>query len=818
MPVEDGGGQVALPRDPLDFARMSPAGFARVVSDGRWTMARHLKLLNLELLKLAGGHTKRLIISTPPRHGKPLDVNVRVLMGDGSRKALGLVEKGDSVISRWGRSCPVTAVHEQGLVQSIRIETESRRSVVAGLEHPFLTPNGWVKAGDLGVGRELIRLRDGEVLESRLLDLYLQDRIVAIEPAGSVESRCLTVQDDASFVANDFVVHNSELISRYFPAWYLGNFPENKIILCSYEAHFAASWGRKARELLEQVGGQVFGVNVSGKSQAADWWEIENHQGAMYTAGVGGPITGKGSQCVPGYTDVATEVGPMRMDDLVRMPAKPRVLSFNHATGQPEWRSIVATRISFSSELVDIRTVGGRRLRCTPEHRVYGLQRGYRQARDFGERDSLLSIPVEQDVSPVREGEERQGSCLSAVLLPASGSRGDSCLSKVWEGLYPGESCRPLRVLSHHPPQVSADPISVVERIRTKRQPVYDIQVEGNRNFFAAGVLVSNCLLIDDPVKNEQEALSMVSRDRAWDWWQTTASTRLEPGGVVCLVMTRWSEDDLAGRLIENEKDAWKVIRLPCFADEEDDPLGRAIGDPLWPERWPRHEIEAKTLGMSTHWFNALYQGRPTPPEGLLFKRDHFRYFSIVTLSDGSKIYEIKDAAGAVSRVLAEKDLVSRYAVMDLAVSMKTRSDFTVAGVFGLSSSGDLLLLDLVRARVEGPDQVPLVQRIFRDWSPAFVGIEATAYQLALIQELRRLGLPIRELRPDRDKFARAVMAATRMEGGQVLFLAGAPWLRELENELLTFPHAPHDDCVDVIGYGCLAQQMAGGVRIRIVA
>lgn len=87
----------------------------------------------------------------------------------------------------------------------------------------------------------------------------------------------------------------SETVSRYLPAWYLGRFPDRRVMLASYEAHFAATWGRKARELLEQVGPEVFGVSVSERSAAASAWDIAGRRGGMVTAGVGGPLTGKGA-------------------------------------------------------------------------------------------------------------------------------------------------------------------------------------------------------------------------------------------------------------------------------------------------------------------------------------------------------------------------------------------------------------------------------------------------------------------------------------------------------------------------------------------
>jgi hypothetical protein len=140
--------------------------------------------------------------------------------------------------------------------------------------------------------------------------------------------------------------------------------------------------------------------------------------------------------------------------------------------------------------------------------------------------------------------------------------------------------------------------------------------VEGNSNFFAGGVLVHNCLIVDDPFKGSEDAESQTQRDRVWDWWQSVALTRLEPNGSLVVINTRWNPDDLSGRLLETEGDEWTVLDLPAVALSEDDPLGRQPGEALWPSRYNLTDLDRIRKGVGERVWWALYQQQPRPLEG----------------------------------------------------------------------------------------------------------------------------------------------------------------------------------------------------------
>lgn len=309
----------------------------------------------------------------------------------------------------------------------------------------------------------------------------------------------------------------------------------------------------------------------------------------------------------------------------------------------------------------------------------------------------------------------------------------------------------------------------------------------------------ADLLIIDDPVKNDKEAHSKRRRESIFEWFQATAFTRLEPGGTIIIVMTRWHEDDLCGRLLGGRKydessgrdgsdlqmmGQWHVLSMPALRP---DAFGRM--EALWPERFPVEKLQQIRKSIGEYWFNALYQQSPSVPNGNIFKRSNVRYFR----SDG-KTVTIGD------RKLSTDEL-RVYATIDLAASTKEKSDYTVAVVFGLTSRMEVLLLEVIRERIEGAEHLAFVKSISDRFRPVLIGIEAVQYQIALVQLAMRSGLPVKELRADRDKISRALPMAARMESGTVYFRENASWLHDFEDELFSFPSAPHDDQADAFSY-----------------
>lgn len=391
----------------------------------------------------------------------------------------------------------------------------------------------------------------------------------------------------------------SELVSRYFPAWYIGTFPNKRIILVSYEADFAATWGRKARDLLEEHGPSLFGIRVSGKSSAANRWDIEGHEGGMVTAGVNGPITGKGA--------------------------------------------------------------------------------------DIG--------------------------------------------------------------------------------------------------------------IIDDPVKNDQEAMSVTYQERTYEWYKSTFRTRIQRDGAIILIMTRWHENDLAGKLLaaqEEEGEKWEVVSLPAIA-EDDDPLGREIGQPLCPGLFTKDALESIKKAVGSYWWASLYQQRPSPAEGGIFKRNWWQYYRRVP----DRFDEIIQS-------------------WDMTFKDTKTADYVVGQVWGRKGA-DKYLLDQVRDRMDFPATVQAVRNLSAKWPQARAKlVEDKANGPAVIATLKREISGLIPVEPQGSKESRAWAVSPDIEAGNVYLPDPgiAPWVHDFIEECAAFPNGANDDQVDAMSQALMRLNKQPGIQV----
>lgn len=378
----------------------------------------------------------------------------------------------------------------------------------------------------------------------------------------------------------------SQLCSQFFPAWYLGHKPDNRVILTSYEADFAATWGWKARSVFEEYGHDLFGLRVRGDSSARNRWDIVKHVGGMNTAGVGGAITGKGA----------------------------------------------------------------------------------------------------------------------------------------------------------------------------------------------------DLFIIDDPVKNAEDANSALKRDKAWDWYQSTAYTRLEPDAAMILIMTRWHPEDLGGMLLkemDSGGDQWDVLKFPAIA-EENDLLGRKIGEPLWKERYPVESLKRIEGTVSDYWWLAMYQQRARSRTGKTFKRTDF-----IIVDDG--------AAG------------SQVRFWDLAATEETKGkdpDWTV-GCLMSEHDGRYWIKDIVRFREEPGETEKIIKqtaqldgketRIFMEQEGGASGKIVISYYARTVLK----GYAFEGVSPSGSKPVRAIPFAAAVSNNNVHLIA-AGWNKMFLDEAVLFPTTKvHDDQVD---------------------
>lgn len=374
----------------------------------------------------------------------------------------------------------------------------------------------------------------------------------------------------------------SEFRSKMFPAWYLMLFPHHRVILVSHGSDFAAEWGMKVRDLLEQWGTTLFNrdVRIRPDRRAADSWEIAEHGGGMQTCGVGGSLVGKGA----------------------------------------------------------------------------------------------------------------------------------------------------------------------------------------------------DLLLLDDTIKSAEEALSPTFRQKQWDWYISTADTRLEPNAIKCMTMTRWHEDDLCGRIMAAEGDRWDVLSLPAIA-EEDDPLGRPVGAALWPERYPIEELE-RLRARDPFWFEALYQCHPRPRDGGMFKEAWFEGRTVARPPQ-------------IVRSVRHWDKAATQGGGDFTVGLKMSEgvdgrfyiEHVTRGQWGEYPRDQEIQ---TRAREDGIDC-----EISGEQEPGSAGKDAGS---AFVRMLAGYVVQVRVATGSKE--VRAAALASQCQAGNVFLVAG-DWNGPFLRELCAFPSGKFDDQVD---------------------
>lgn len=456
---------------------------------------------------------------------------------------------------------------------------------------PHISPSGLALVANLPKTEREVTIGDSRWQHARHVD-YVDNLLVELT-AGE-----LAKQGYVGIIVEEPPRHGkSELCSHYFPAWYLGARPDNRVILCSYESTFADSWGRKARDTLELWGEPFYGIKINPRSSAANRWDILGHRGGMITAGVGGGITGRGG----------------------------------------------------------------------------------------------------------------------------------------------------------------------------------------------------DLLIVDDPVKDMATAQSETFRNKHWEWYTSTFRSRLEPGGIIVIIGTRWHEDDLIGRIInametDPEADQFLRIRMPAICEEPDedfpepDLLGRKPGEVLWPERWGRERFVP--LMANTYNWNSLYQQRPAPKEGALFKEE---WLDVVPMPGGKW-----------------RKIVRRWDMAATDPKDGDDPDYTVGLKLGLHEDGLYYVLDVVRFRKDpGGTEREIKNTTARDGRKLKFRVErepgsqGKLYVRHLARTIFR-GLPFRGVPSTGSKYLRADTVAGAAERGEIKIVRGA-WNREFIKEVTRFPNAAHDDQVDAL-------------------
>lgn len=343
--------------------------------------------------------------------------------------------------------------------------------------------------------------------------------------------------------------------------------------------------------------------------------------------------------------------------------------------------------------------------------------------------------------------------------------------------------------------------------------------IAGKRGgYVAAGVggsitgMGADILLIDDPVRNAQDADSIVVRDRTWDWYLSTAVTRLEPNGSVVLIGTRWHEDDLIGRALAEAPGEWTLLNLAAIAEDENDALGRSPGEALWPEQWPVDALEERRVAVGERAWSALYQQRPAPAGGSVFHRDWWQRYELSEMPVMDTVLVVCDSAF--------KDGVA--------------SDYSVFATWGRGrDDGRFYLIDIHRGKWQFPDLIvaghtavtaararfPMVtvSLIVEDKASGQSAIQVWKRPYIVSPESRLPALPVvpHKISAGESKTARAEGVSGYVRGGMVSIPTYAPWLDAWLGEHNSFPQGAHDDMVDTTSMALarLARPRASSIR-----
>jgi predicted phage terminase large subunit-like protein len=307
-----------------------------------------------------------------------------------------------------------------------------------------------------------------------------------------------------------------------------------------------------------------------------------------------------------------------------------------------------------------------------------------------------------------------------------------------------------------------------------------------NGDYFAIGVggtvtgKGADLLIIDDPHSEQEAAIAATNPevyDKVYEWYSSGPRQRLQPGGAIVVVMTRWSLRDLTGKILKSSMDRdgddWEVIDFPAILPNE---------QPLWPAFWPLKELLALKEELPVSKWNAQYQQSPTSEEGALVKREWWKMWE----SDRPPKCEF---------------IIQSW---DTAFTKNERSDYsacTTWGVFYLNEDEmqpNIILLDAFKERMEFPQLKERAIRMYKEWEPDAFIVEAKASGAPLIFELRRMGIPVSEFTPTRgnDKIARLNSVTDLFASGKV-WAPGTRWADEVIEEMASFPNSDHDDLVD---------------------
>jgi predicted phage terminase large subunit-like protein len=743
---------------------------------------------------------QRVLIHGPPQFGKPCYNGCMILMHDGSRKVLQDIQIGDMVISHTGMPRRVSAVHVQGDLECVEITTRSGRHTIAALDHPFLTPEGWVKAGDLMPFQTLANVSEPKCYDPErlgdaqfeLAGYFIGDGATGPSGESSIHAnitsndpiqaeRFTGLATSLGFEHRIFQKQNTTALTYAFrggirdwlrqtelagyksafkrvPEWvFRGTNDQIALFLGSY---FSCD-GTVSKKGLDRKGEARSGASLEFYSISEEL--LQGVQHLLLRVGVQSRLSMKTGRYI-GTKHTSYRLTINSQDYIAQFA---RTVPVAGVKGE-RLRNIRVLRKTFQppmleDQIVSVEPVGLKPCRCLTVE----------EDHTFTVDDLVVhnSIIVSQRWPAYILGKRP----LRRVRLACYNLTQAERFSKVnlsimqsadYQAAFPSPDCRV-------PERASAEEWSTAARAKL---------LDANPSFKALGLgtgftgLGVDDLIIDDPYKNREEALSEATNRNVWGWWTDVVLPRMNPATNVVVMFHRWQDEDLAGKLLA--QGGWEYLRFAAIADGgADDPMGREAGALLSP-RYPLAYLEdvKKKQGSS---FYALYQGTPRPPEGDYFKRG---WFAIVgALPVGCTFVRYWDLAGGTS----------------------DRADYTAGVLLARDPLGYFYVVDVRHGRWSARERNAIILQVAHLDRQQHGAVKTHIEQAPGLSKeptedlVRQLaGFPVYADKVSADKESRAQPFQAQCEAGNVK-LIDAEWNGAYLDELCAFPTGAHDDQVD---------------------
>lgn len=815
--------------------------FVEVISPDQPCRSKVHRFIGEHFMEMEANPGSRTALSMPPGHAKDLCIETPVMMGDGSSKRLKDIEVGDFVITHTGHAREVLAVHEQGVRDILEIYTGHGRIIRAHPDHPFLTPSGFIPAKDLAAGDVLAQQREfsiantsGRSLEEFIIAGYMMayglarnrshsrvrnidtrfrtDDPVIMEDIMKLaknlgydgrikkgmsygeEVRTLSFAEPFKYWLMDQDLWNVERMTMRVPDWvFKGSLIEIGGFLgavFSMDAHLKPGRSKHTGAQKQLM------IKVRNAGLCKDVRRL------MMRVGVRGSIRRVMENC---YNYEPTTFWNLVVDqdeDIAFLRKHLRIVGINRRF----WDVPVAVRRFFDNRYA--------------EDPIVSIQKA--------KPAETRCLTVDVDHTFLADGIVVHNSTYGSRLFPAwwIGRRE----RKKWlqaghtQKFAEKEFGKKLR-----DEIIDTDGYrKVFPDVAVRSASVDEIVFTNNCSYVTKGVgqgisgYRSHFNNIDDPYPTEKAAQSPVTRNTVWEWFANDFRTRRLPGAGELIIVTRWHEDDVVGRLEELLKEGnmepWTIINLPAFSEGEDvDQLGRKKGAVLWPELFTESYLLDQKATMAPSRWQSLYQGSPVMSEGNILQRKWIKYYNSPPRDSARdpenppqdfRFPPVKMRAGGPaeslvqnSNPLAQNPFHRLRCVIsvDSAEKDTVKADYSSIQCWIYASDYKHYLMDRVSGKFEFPELVTQIENMAKKWDADIILVETKGAGNQYLQARQgQAPCSLIPYNPGRDdKTIRYEGTMVLWQAGDVLLPERAPWLEEYTDQLLRFPSSRNDDDVD---------------------